>query len=459
MVDQTDSLFTNRLRRPGRIDTGAAEAEHLARTQNSKSNGKNNESNTPQTAASTPGSNTTHHAGIRNRTDIRSPGIENSPQSEDGAQNDQFSDETELPDFMTQTDKYGNAVTPRPSKSTRPTSPQITVMDKESDNTGGDRLLESLRMMCCCLLPEPDVSNSDNDNQDLPEASTSSSLSSNVQPMRKKESIPHRRQPQAVFPAHAAGRNVNLVDESERHRIKLLPRQHPDDAGQKCLVLDLDETLVHSSFRAVAGADFVIPVQIEDVVHFVYVSKRPGVDKFLIEMAKHYEIVIYTASLNKYADPLLDLLDPKKTIRHRIFRESCVYYEGNYVKDLSLIDRDLSQSIIVDNSPASYIFHPANAIDCGSYIDDPRDRELDQIGKFLKGVKNVKDVRSLCGFWRDWPSIPPKLAESEHLNLTESMSYGCNVDSNGVVVVQEETEGDNIVTVDLRDDRHDHNPR
>ena len=49
--------------------------------------------------------------------------------------------------------------------------------------------------------------------------------------------------------------------------------------------------------------------QIEDVVHFVYVMKRPGVDEFLVEMAKHYEIVIYTASLNKYADPLLDLLD------------------------------------------------------------------------------------------------------------------------------------------------------
>jgi len=194
-------------------------------------------------------------------------------------------------------------------------------------------------------------------------------------------------------------------------------------------------------------------------VHFVYVSKRPGVDEFLIEMAKHYEIVIYTASLNKYADPLLDLLDPKKTIRHRLFRESCVYYEGNYVKDLSLLDRDLSQSIIVDNSPASYIFHPSNAIDCGSYIDDPRDRELDQIGAFLKGVKDVRDVSTLCNLWRDWPSIPKRLAEANNLNLTGSLSYGCNVNSKGQVVVKEENEGENIVTVDLREDRHDHSPR
>ena len=139
------------------------------------------------------------------------------------------------------------------------------------------------------------------------------------------------------------------------------------------------------------------------MVHFVYVSKRPGVDEFLVEMAKYYEIVIYTASLNKYADPLLDLLDPHQVIRTRLFRESCVYYEGNYVKDLSLIDRELSQSIIVDNSPASYMFHPENAIDCSSYIDDPNDRELDQIGSFLIGVKDFSDVRSVCDQWSNWP--------------------------------------------------------
>jgi len=147
--------------------------------------------------------------------------------------------------------------------------------------------------------------------------------------------------------------------------------------------------------------------QIEDVTHFVYVAKRPGVDEFLLEMAKHYEIVIYTASLNKYADPLLDLLDPHKVIRYRLFRESCVFYEGNYVKDLSVLDRDIASTIIIDNSPNSYLFHPENAIDCSSFIDDPKDRELDQIGSFLTGIKNAKDVRGLAPQWRDWPVVDP----------------------------------------------------
>jgi RNA polymerase II subunit A small phosphatase-like protein len=128
-------------------------------------------------------------------------------------------------------------------------------------------------------------------------------------------------------------------------------------------------------------------------------------------MAKHYEIVIYTASLNKYADPLLDLLDPLNVIRARLFRESCVFYEGNYVKDLSLLDRDLSKTIIIDNSPSSYMFHPENAIDCSSFIDDPRDRELDQIGAFLTGIKDIEDVRGVTMKWRDWPS--PDILEED----------------------------------------------
>ena len=137
----------------------------------------------------------------------------------------------------------------------------------------------------------------------------------------------------------------------------------------------------------------------------MYVAKRPGVDEFLTEMAKHYEIVVYTASLNKYADPLLDLLDPNRVIRTRLFRESCVFYEGNYVKDMSLLNRDLSQAIIIDNSPSSYLFHPENAIDCTSFIDDPSDRELEQIGKFLVAIKDVEDVRGTVNLWRHWPHV------------------------------------------------------
>lgn len=148
---------------------------------------------------------------------------------------------------------------------------------------------------------------------------------------------------------------------------------------KKCLALDLDETLVHSSFQPVE-CSFTINVCIDGVSHNIYVLKRPGVDQFLQRLSEHYELIIYTASLSKYADPLLDLLDPKRLLSRRLFRENCVFYDGHYVKDLSLLSRDISQTIIVDNCPNSYIFHPENAIDCSSFFDDPSDVELWQVG-------------------------------------------------------------------------------
>jgi len=42
----------------------------------------------------------------------------------------------------------------------------------------------------------------------------------------------------------------------------------------------------------------------------IYVLKRPGVDMFLRRLAKLYELVIFTASLSKYADVIMDKLDP-----------------------------------------------------------------------------------------------------------------------------------------------------
>ena len=75
--------------------------------------------------------------------------------------------------------------------------------------------------------------------------------------------------------------------------------------GKKTLVLDLDETLVHSSFKPVENADIVLPVEIEGSVCNIYILVRPGVSTFLKRMYKHYELVVFTASLSKYAEPLM----------------------------------------------------------------------------------------------------------------------------------------------------------
>ncbi|KAJ1931593.1 hypothetical protein GGF37_007342 [Kickxella alabastrina] len=78
----------------------------------------------------------------------------------------------------------------------------------------------------------------------------------------------------------------------------LLPPLAFELSGRKCLVLDLDETLVHSSFREVEHPDFIVPVVLDGQEHSVYVVKRPGVDEFMRVMGQYYEIVVFTASLS-----------------------------------------------------------------------------------------------------------------------------------------------------------------
>lgn len=163
----------------------------------------------------------------------------------------------------------------------------------------------------------------------------------------------------------------------------------------KTLVLDLDETLVHSSFTQVPDPDFTIEIELDGAVHKVYVRKRPGVDEFLREVGKKFEVVIFTASLAKYADPLLDILDKEKVIAKRLFREACVFHYGNYVKDMSLLGRPLEDSMIVDNSPYSYMFQPDNAIPITSWFNDQSDTELYQLLPFLDQLAEVEDVTRL----------------------------------------------------------------
>ncbi|OXB69190.1 hypothetical protein ASZ78_011310 [Callipepla squamata] len=124
----------------------------------------------------------------------------------------------------------------------------------------------------------------------------------------------------------------------------------------------------------------------------VYVLKRPHVDEFLQRMGELFECVLFTASLAKYADPVADLLDKWGAFRARLFRESCVFHRGNYVKDLSRLGRDLRRIIIVDNSPASYIFHPDNAVPVASWFDNMADTELLDLLPFFERLSKVDDV-------------------------------------------------------------------
>lgn len=198
-------------------------------------------------------------------------------------------------------------------------------------------------------------------------------------------------------PVSSEASSASDVSSIRAPTVPLLGPQSEEVKGRKCLVLDLDETLVHSSFKYFPDADFVIPVSIEGRTHNVYVAKRPGVDKFLEAVGSMFEVVIFTASVAKYGDPLLDRLGHNHVIHHRLFRESCYNFNGNYIKNLSQLGRPLHEVIIVDNSPASYSLHPQHAVPISTWFSDLHDNELLGMLPFLTELSGpgVSDVSAI----------------------------------------------------------------
>lgn len=240
-----------------------SKAKNLTVDTNVNTNDTNsNATSTPSTTASmTPSHNNNNKQssnvlptpkGIRGSSDLRSPGIQKTPNNTNTNNTNTNEDDmasSPLANFITQTDKYGNASTPRiPIETKQPDTIEQNGTDETDQSNNNDvdacdTLLDSLRMMCCCILPneqkyygqQPQTNNNRHDKHNG--NGTQQTSTATTTPMKQ----------------------ILKEDVDVPHNICLLPEY---SGNKKCLVLDLDETLVHSSFRAVAGADFVIPVQV-----------------------------------------------------------------------------------------------------------------------------------------------------------------------------------------------------
>ena len=174
-----------------------------------------------------------------------------------------------------------------------------------------------------------------------------------------------------------------------------LPKK-PKKAPDINLVLDLDETLVHCSVDPIPDADVTFPVAFNGCNYQVYVRKRPHLDKFFASIAGKFEVTIFTASQQVYAERLLNILDPEGIyIQNRLFRDSCLNVEGNYLKDLNVLGRDLSKTVLVDNSPHAFGYQLDNGIPIESWFEDKGDTELLKLSAFVHQLLGKEDVRPI----------------------------------------------------------------
>ena len=73
-----------------------------------------------------------------------------------------------------------------------------------------------------------------------------------------------------------------------------------------------------------------------------YVNVRPYAKEIIKNMSKHFDVMVFTAGNQCYADPILDHIDPERKIQHRLYRDSCTMVNNQlFVKDLRIIGRKL----------------------------------------------------------------------------------------------------------------------
>ena len=173
-------------------------------------------------------------------------------------------------------------------------------------------------------------------------------------------------------------RDDSPIEESEESGLPpeppFLPPKKKSDKRDYCLVLDLDETLVH---------------YFEDETES-YVKVRLGAETFIKELSKYCEICIFTASTKYYADIVIDGLDYNNLVDFRLYRQHTTIYRGINIKDLSKLGRNIEKIIIIDNIEENYQLQPNNGINISDFEGDENDNELEYLLEDLLEIVSVQ---------------------------------------------------------------------
>ena len=176
-------------------------------------------------------------------------------------------------------------------------------------------------------------------------------------------------------------------------------------SGKKVILLDLDETLIHGDFQEEYLNDIDHPY--DKIIKFTSLDEqeevsvgifvRNGVQKFLEEISKIFDIGIFTASSKDYADAVINYLDPNNEfIKFRLYRNSCIKVNNISIKDLRIIGVDLKNIVLIDNNMYSFANQLGNGILINSFYYDKNDYDLFSVMSYLLTyIAPTDDVRKI----------------------------------------------------------------
>ena len=195
-----------------------------------------------------------------------------------------------------------------------------------------------------------------------------------------------------------------------------------DSPKKKLLLIDLDETLVHTELR---DKDNYKAIELfarkskcksktfsyydENYIYYIEVFFRPYLQEFLNAVYKYFDLAIFTASMKGYADTIIDYIDPNNQFfQFRLYRDACIPIQQRiYIKDLRIIkDYDPMNVILMDNSLYSFMNQPSNGMLVNSFYTNHRDTQLISAKNFLINyIYPCDDVRKECEKWYHFTNL------------------------------------------------------
>ncbi|XP_026199233.1 CTD small phosphatase-like protein 3 [Anabas testudineus] len=198
-----------------------------------------------------------------------------------------------------------------------------------------------------------------------------------------------------VFSPFTFIKNIPSQSQHSRPRLRDIPPK-TRSTPEATLVVDLEETLMFSSLNVIEDAEYTFHTTFQDHQYKVYMILRPHVKEFLQAMAKIYELFVYTCAKKQYAEKILDILDPqRKLFRHRLYQDDCACVLGHYIKDLSVLGRDLTKTVVLDNAPHTYPYNLMNTIPIKSWSGESEDRELQKLISYMEKLSAAEDFREV----------------------------------------------------------------
>eukprot|EP00756_Hemistasia_phaeocysticola_P061572 Hpha_TRINITY_DN5035_c0_g1::TRINITY_DN5035_c0_g1_i1::g.94135::m.94135/K15731/CTDSP; carboxy-terminal domain RNA polymerase II polypeptide A small phosphatase len=223
-----------------------------------------------------------------------------------------------------------------------------------------------------------------------------------------------------------------LPGEHDTKRHDSVPHQHmqqacpmspmllppPEEDFRLHVVLDMDETLLHSFFpsrrvRYRPGEGWSPKVTERshrfDLGEIFYVQVRPGAEELIRWLhARGVEVILWTAGTEGYAAQITDELLPVECLHHRIYRDERWFDDerkSSCFKYLCQLGRPLERCLIVENNP--YVCTPNinNALVVHDYFDGDTDHSLSTVKSVIQSVLDGHSSRA----------VPDAIADHEML--------------------------------------------